>query len=119
MKALPALFIISVLLFSTLSVAVADSSFNETANTPALEMPSLTISDYVNKALIEFKKWRFNSAGLTETNTGIFVDEQFWNWVTGSIQASANLTDMALDWLNASRKKCRTTSRCSGLSSLG
>ena len=103
MKALPATFIIFIVLFSTLSVAVADSSFNETITQP--DLPRLSVSDYVNKILIMFKEWRFDSKGLTRTNTGIYVDEQFWNWVTGSIQASANLTDMALDWLNTFKQK--------------
>ena len=103
MKPLPALFIISVLLFSTFSVALADS--NETISTPSLEMPSLSVSDYVNKVLVEIKKWRFDSTGLIETNTGIYVDERFWDWVTGSIQESANLTDTALRWLQVFNEK--------------
>jgi len=105
MKPLPALFIISVLLFSTFSVAVADS--NETISIPSLEMPSLSISDYVNKVLVEIKKWRFDSSGLIETNTGIFVNERFWEWVEGSIQETANLTDTALKWAEVFNEKVR------------
>ena len=104
MKPLPALFIISVMLLSSLSVAVADSSFNNTTITQP-HLPHLSVSDYVNRILIAFKAWRFDSKDLIKTNTGIYVDDQFWNWVTGSIQASANLTDMALDWLNAFKEK--------------
>ncbi|WP_048148957.1 S8 family peptidase [Palaeococcus ferrophilus] len=105
MRALPATFIIFIVLLSSFSVAVADSSFNETISTPALEMPSLTISDYVNKALITLKAWRFDSTGLIETNTGIYVDKRFWDWLSGSIQESANLTDTALKWAQVFNQK--------------
>jgi len=101
-RALPATFIIFIVLLSSFSVAVADS-FNETITQPGL--PHLSVSDYVNKILIKFKEWRFDSKGLIKTNTGIYVDDQFWNWVTGSIEASANLTDMALNWLNTFKQK--------------
>ncbi|ASJ13358.1 S8 family peptidase [Thermococcus thioreducens] len=107
MRPLPAISIIFIALFSTLSVAVADSSLPELNETTQVkfDVPSLTLSDYVNKILIKFKEWRFDSTGLTRTNTGIYVDERFWNWVTGSIEASANLTDMALEWLNTFKQK--------------
>jgi len=103
MRALSATFIIFIVLFSTLSVAVADSSFNET-NTQ-LDIPSLSLSDYVNKVLISFKKWRFDSTGLTETNTGIYVDENFYEWVTGSISETQNLSAEALNWLRVFKER--------------
>lgn len=104
MKPLPAIALIFIILFSTFSVAVADS--NETISTPTLDIPSLSVSDYVNKVLIEFKKWRFEPpTGMLRTNTDIYVDERFWDWIEGSIQASANLTDTALKWAETFNKK--------------
>ena len=104
MRALPATFIIFIVLFSSLSVAVADSSFNNTTITQP-QLPHLSVSDYVNKVLIAIKAWRFDSTGLIKTNTGIYVDDQFLDWVMGSIQASANLTDEALKWLDTFKEK--------------
>jgi len=105
MKPLPAIALIFIILFSTFSVAVADS--NKTISAPSIEMPSLSISDYVNKVLIEIKKWRFDSTGLIETNTGIYVDERFWDWIEGSIKETANLTDTALKWAEVFNEKVR------------
>lgn len=106
MRPLSTTFIVFIVLLSLFSVAVADSSLplNETTQLK-FDVPSLTLSDYMNKILIKFKEWRFDSTGLIRTNTGIYVDERFWNWVTGSIQVSANLTDMALNWLNTFKQK--------------
>ncbi len=106
MRPLSALFIISVLLFSTFSVAVADSIDSNVTDSSKFDVPSLTLSDIANKIVIAIKKLRYETpAGMIETNTGIYVDENFWEWVTGSIQASANLTETALQWLETFKQK--------------
>nr|ACV03428.1 preprosubtilisine [Thermococcus sp. AMT11] len=52
------------------------------------------------------QKWRADlPAGMKETNTGIWVPDNFWDWVTGSVQATANLTEMAFKWLQTFNEK--------------
>ncbi|MFA4701499.1 S8 family peptidase [Pyrococcus kukulkanii] len=96
-RSIPVIFIISLLIFSNFSLADQGGD----------SLPGLTISDIVNKIIIKIKEWRFDSTGLIRTNTGIYVDERFYEWVTGSIQASANLTDVALEWLDTFKQKVK------------
>ncbi|MFA4640891.1 S8 family peptidase [Pyrococcus kukulkanii] len=94
-RSIPVIFIIFIILSGTLVAADGNS------------LPGMTLSDYINKVIIKVKEWRFDSTGLVRTNTGIYVDERFWDWVTGSISATANLSDTALRWLKTFKEKVK------------
>ena len=94
MRTIITAFLIFLIIFGTVS---ADT-----------DIPSLSLKDIVNKMLIAVEKWKSEvPEDMIETETGIRVPENFQEWLTGSIKASAELTDLALKWLKEYNNKVK------------